>query len=355
MTYDVWKSKYINIPGFQLDVGGLLQIYVQPCTTSPYIIARTLIPSALKAFISFEIPDPKEAFRIQTRKLQKGGISLLKSVKGFVAEARELALDAYQPLDEELARRARNFAETEAAAEKYIWDLLEFGERAVFWLFIASIIEEMFIDWSSQVWKQSGCVGDPFTFWEHAGTDIQGGAAATDQWFGCTAWKDCPSSNGIITEQGFSFVVPAGQSWSFTSFHQMFQFNGDPQPAQFRLYDITADEELAFSSGVSDLFDTQQFGILDTRKANRDSVSHTLQVQAKLEPPIPTFPVNTANSKFHFSRTSHPQDPVQIESAAFNAFASVFAHAALPPVKGTPLDWLDNVLDEIPRWLYGND
>lgn len=354
MTFDVWKSKYISIPGFELNVGGLFQLYVQPCTTSPYILARTVVPSALSAFIGLEIPDPKEAFKIATSKIIGTEYSLLKGVKGYVAEAKQLVLDAWQPLDEDAILEAESLEELEAAAEKYIWDILEFGERAVFWLFIASLIEEFFINWSTQVYKQSGCTPDADTHWIHAGTDLQDGAATTTDWFGCTAWKDCPSSGGLVPDQGYIFTVPADATWSLTAYAQMYKFNGNPQGAEFRLYNTTQDKQEAFSFNNRDLFDPSQFGILDTKSTNRSGVSNQIHFQAKLDGTQDGFPVNTNHSKFHFSWTLHPEEPIRIESAAFAAFAGILSKAAIPPVKGTPLDWLDHVAEELPKWLYGN-
>ncbi|MGA7966798.1 MAG: hypothetical protein WCB49_13110 [Gammaproteobacteria bacterium] len=115
------------------EIGKIKRVLMNPCTPSPMLFVECATPAILGAFWTLIVPDKKELIRIST------GKSWLKNLKQTVTEA-ELKEATWQ-----------------AQGLRQLFVAAEWADMAVWWYFLADVALEAGFQWTSTVWKQSGC------------------------------------------------------------------------------------------------------------------------------------------------------------------------------------------------------
>lgn len=124
-----------GIKALQRPVGGLTKLYHVPCSVPPSLWLETSIPAIVNAVWTVLSPDLKEAYHIAV------GQSLVCSLKSEIREATELG-------GGELGE-----------ATRFLFRAAEWADLAVWWLFLASVGADGFLDWTSMAYELAGCTG----------------------------------------------------------------------------------------------------------------------------------------------------------------------------------------------------
>lgn len=133
------------------EIGKLTKFLWLPCAIDPLIALEAAVPALIDAFIDFNSPD----LRHQYEQLNNGR-SLQCDIKGLIK-------DAARERGGEVTRTTR-----------YIFRSVEFVDRAIWWLFVADVVAEGLVNWTSMAMQLQGCKG------LHAGNSSTQGLGATN-------------------------------------------------------------------------------------------------------------------------------------------------------------------------------
>lgn len=115
--------------------GRLARIIVAPCSVPTVVWVESAFPALLKAIYSYESPDPKHVYHMVA------GHSLICSLKQEIRNAREAA------------------GAEEGEGLRFLFKLAETVDKAIWWLFLAGLGVDAFIDWTSMAYELAGCRG----------------------------------------------------------------------------------------------------------------------------------------------------------------------------------------------------
>src|SRR5690242_2197518 len=122
-----------RLPYEKSEIGAIKRLLFNPCDAPPSLYVETFLPAALEAFWQIAFPDFKEAFH----KI---------SGKSLVCTAKEGLRDALVDAGVEPGR-----------ATRFLFRALEWADLSVWYLFLADVAAQGLFNWSTQIWRMSGC------------------------------------------------------------------------------------------------------------------------------------------------------------------------------------------------------
>lgn len=174
-------------------------------------------PALLRAIASIAEPDVKEIYH------EFIGKSVVKTAEIELQAAEELAPGYFGKFN------------------RFAIPIARFADMAVWYLFLAGITEEFLADWTTQVWKMSGCIPDPkTTIYEFTGPFF--GYIVNEEWQTCGEWTQVlPYELAPVPPR---LYVPPGASASLAGTINVEGWFYPLQPYQTRWYDSKNDEQL---------------------------------------------------------------------------------------------------------------
>lgn len=258
MSYDPRNDARVTIPLTLLDPGFFLHIKIFPCSVNPFIAGELLIPAAMKAFIGFEGPDPKHIFH------KAAGFSLLKDIRLEFAEAEILEPEVGDILDK-ITRMVWKF---DAAIDEGIW-----------WLFVASIIGEFFIDWGTSVYRVNGCLDYGASGWVRSG-DNECVYSSNQGYEPAALWLNCSDSNGDTTTASAVTTWSPGLIHSLQWTSEWIDVSDNPIPTKMRIQDTTNDKTLDEGLAFGSLFSNTTWSMTAVYDSPPTALDRTIVLQA---------------------------------------------------------------------------
>lgn len=258
MSYNPEDDARIHIPLIDLDIGFCLRIVILPCSPKPSVFVETLLPALLKAFVAYEGPDAKHVVHKLT------GRSALKSTRLLLNDAIE-AIPEVGLLD--------------SAATRFVFDLIGVVDVLAWWLFLADIAYDFFIDWSTSIYQVSGCLPEEGRYWERSG-DNNCEYTCNQGYLNACAWTNCDTSDGFKTNAGSIITPPVGQYWNVQWTSEWEAIAGGAVPTNMRVQDVTANKTIDSAPAFSDLFDKKTWSIVGAFNQYQTEDEHQYNLQA---------------------------------------------------------------------------
>jgi hypothetical protein len=232
VSYNPNNDPTITIPKVDWNIGFFLRIKVFPCSGNPFVAVETVGGALLKAFISFEGPDPKHILH------KLSGRSSLKGIRMLFEEAEVLEPEVGDAIDQ---------------LTKWVWKIDAGIDEGVWWLFILSLVDEFFIDWSSAFYRMNGCLEYGATNWIRSGNNE---CVYTTHlgWVLACSYFFCDTSDGIQVTVGGGFHVPSTKTWSVQWTSNWGGIGGGPLPTLMRIRNTGTDKIYDASPSFGDLF-----------------------------------------------------------------------------------------------------
>lgn len=259
MSYNPANDPRINIPMTEIHPGMFLRIKIMPCSVNPFVAAETIIPQLLKAFIGFEGPDPKHIYHAAA------GQSLLKDLRFEFAEAEILEPEVGDILDQ---------------VTRMVWKIDAEIDEVVWWLFLIGLAAEFFIDWSSEVYRLSGCTHAGMGGWIRSGNN-ECVYTTHEGWDQCCQFTNCSTSDGTTTTVASQFPTGGfGESWSLQVTSEWVDVGGHGIPTAMRIRDATADKVLDTGGAYGSLFGPEQWSMTMMYDQPAFAEKHVLVIEA---------------------------------------------------------------------------
>ena len=163
-------AKKANVPVVR-PIGKVLRALFEPCLPTPMMFIETALPAACMVLFSVAKPVWKQDIKLLT------GKSWLKHMKGVVGD-----VDVANP----------TFMQGNL---KFLFELAEIVDKAVWWMFIASMAKDFFFDWTSLAMQMGGCRHDPLHQVLTANNPI-GNLSSQDVWFLGPQWTETSPTAG---------------------------------------------------------------------------------------------------------------------------------------------------------------
>ena len=114
-------------------IGNAKTIFAMPCAIPQMLYIETFVPALMRAVQTIAIPDMKAAYHYAF------GQSVQCSIKGQIMAENEG--------DPGLGQ----------SGQKFLFKFAEYADRAVWWAFVFSVVEQGLMDWSTQLIKMAKC------------------------------------------------------------------------------------------------------------------------------------------------------------------------------------------------------
>jgi hypothetical protein len=194
-------------------IGSIKRIEALPCDLPMSIYVETAVEALLGMAWQFLTPDARELYH------QGRGNSLVCDVKGSLSDMKFIP------------------AASKSKATRFLFSSLEWFDRATWYGFIAAIVGEGLIEWSSQLHAYSSVCGlgstrvgaGPFDF---------GAIPDNGTYQGLDFSASTPSVFAPVWSSG-AVAVPAGKKWAIACSAKFHDFGGGPVATSSRIINLT--------------------------------------------------------------------------------------------------------------------
>jgi hypothetical protein len=205
-------------------VGNFKRIMSFPCAITPLLAVEAAVPAVIAALWGIESPDPKHLYH------KTFGRSALCEVKGKLQATGLVG-------DEHASKRTR-----------LLFDLAEFIDLELWYLFLIDIAAEGLFNFSSNLIEYSGC--DPKKALHGANSDLPFGACGADgSLHSLFEWANLGPGPG--PSFGSGIVVPPGANWHMACSAAGQDVFGVPCPLQVQMVNVTRGTILDTHTGES--------------------------------------------------------------------------------------------------------
>jgi hypothetical protein len=194
-------------------VNTVKRMLINPCAVVPEVYIETAFEAVITLIYSFFEPDFREFYH------QLRGNSLLCDVKGGLKDTGHVPPEA------------------QSKATRFAFKAAEAFDRSIWYLFLATIINDAVLDWTSLIYKATKC--DPAQSpYVGSGPFFFGALHDDGTWSTC----DFSAQNTSIYYPVFTSqlaFVPPGKAWTISGKMRFETFEGFPAPTSVRIADLT--------------------------------------------------------------------------------------------------------------------
>lgn len=200
------------------EINKLGKMLAYPCTPSVQVWATTLLPTLINLFVTDEKPDWKTLVKLGS------GKSWLKTLRQYAEDVEEVD------------------ATFSVGDLEFFFEVAEIVDASIWYLFVAEILAETFIKWSSLAYSATGCTADRKAN-TIAGIAPSDTLAMTNTWVVGPLWRQTTPHDSFGMSS--SFNVPPGSSASLSgSLTAKGLLTNKPQAIGIRVVNNTTGENL---------------------------------------------------------------------------------------------------------------
>jgi hypothetical protein len=257
-------------------IGKLRRFLVDPCAPSFQVLAEAVVPAALKAFWTIVDPNYKEIIRWTT------GKSWLCNVK---AAAHELT---------------KGEPEGESLGLRFAFTLSEVVDYASWYLFLADVAGEFFINWSTQVMKMTNCHLQPGTRRGYSSTPYHV-AATNGEW--SEPWDFFYGAPDFPIGVPTNVDLYPGDWCTFSGFVRYEDGFGNQYPSATRIINLTTGQVYDADTQAGSLDPKHHKAFVWHKTMGPATGKQTIAFQTRVDPKLPLENVHAAEG--YLSLTWH--------------------------------------------------
>lgn len=272
-----------DVPPLAIGVGYGKKLTIISCAVTPMVIFEAAGLAAIQCFISFEGPNLKQDIKDVT------GGSWLHNIKEYMIEA-----DAVE-------------ADINAYGVRALFEVAEVVDALVWWVFLASVLAEFLIEWSTQINRIGHCVPTPGEYWVD-GRDAESVLVPDFVWRPACAFYNCETNQGTHVDVGSTHTINKGQEITLVCAQLWGDVANHPQQVQQRVIRDATGEQLDYSPTFDGLANSYWGCINNIDKLNGEDGDTTFTIQGVNSDATPLIEFFAYSGHFYYRQLTFPEE-----------------------------------------------